>query len=322
MAGFVVYLLRNVLVPFVVAFIFAYVLTPVVNRLEQRLRLPRAIVVLLVFLAFTLPVAFIIANHGATLMQNLGYLAENAPRAMARYVAQLFGGRQIWFLGQTIDAQSVANSLVAQIPAFLGTPRGMAQVGRTLIIIVMNGIFILVFLFYFLVGGKDLIRGALRLFPEDKSDRLKRLILKVDALIGRFLRGLAVVVVFSATVAWLGFTFIFHIRYAFLLALTIGFLELIPLFGPITSGFLTCFVALSLGDLIFTTKVVMFYLALRLTIDQAVGPVVLGKAVTLSPVVVIFAFLAGGTLFGFLGLLLAVPAAAVVRVILDDRRVD
>ncbi len=60
-----------------------------------------------------------------------------------------------------------------------------------------------------------------------------------------------------------------------------------------------------------------FYIALRLSIDQVVGPLVLGRAVELHPVVIIFAFLAGGVLFGALGVLLAVPFAAAIKTVLS-----
>ena len=61
-----------------------------------------------------------------------------------------------------------------------------------------------------------------------------------------------------------------------------------------------------------------FWFALRQTIDQVVGPIVLGRAVRLPPVAVIFAFLAGGVLFGILGLLVAIPAAALFKLLLDN----
>jgi predicted PurR-regulated permease PerM len=317
-AGFIVYLLRDVLVPFAMAFVLAYIFTPIVNRLERSLRLPRLIAILLLFLALAGPFVLLIVYQGPSLAQNVRNLAEKAPDHVARYIATIFGGEQIWFLGQTIDARSVAHGLILQTQDFLGTPHGMAEIGWSFVKIVVNAVFTLAVLFYFLAGGEGLIRGALRMAPAERRERIQELILKIDALIGRYLRGLAVVVVFVATVVWLTFRFVFHIPYPLLLALIIALLELIPLFGPIVSGVLTFAVALTNGDLLFTVKVVIFYLALRFTVDQAVGPIVLGKAVTLSPVVVIFAFLAGGTLFGFLGLLFAVPAAAVLRVVLNE----
>jgi predicted PurR-regulated permease PerM len=185
--------------------------------------------------------------------------------------------------------------------------------------VIMYVILTIVVLFYFLSGGKGLVDGALMTVPAEKRDRIRRFILRIDSLIGSYLRGLAIVVAFATIVVWLAFSFVFNIPYAPFFALTVGLLELIPLFGPIVSGLLTSLTALTHGDLLFTFKVIIFYLGLRFTIDQVVGPIVLGNAVTISPVVVIFAFLAGGTLFGFLGLLFAVPAAAIFKIVLEER---
>ncbi len=317
--GFLVHLLQDVLIPFAVAFLLAYVFTPVVNRLEQHMRLPRIIAVFLLFLLLAIPLALIIYFNGPALAQNITHLAENAPDQITRFIAKLLGSEQIAIFGQKFDVQVVAPYLIARIQDLLGAPLGVAQVAWSLINVIIDAIITIAVFFYFLAGGKGLIHGVLSLVPANKQAHMQELVNKVDTLIGRFLRGLAVVVIFTAVVVWLAFNFVFNIPYAGFLALTIGLLELIPLFGPIVSGFLTGIVALAQGNLIFFCKVISFYLVLRFTNDQVISPIVLGKAVTLSPVVVLFAFLTGSTLFGFLGLLFAVPAAAIFKIILDDR---
>lgn len=317
--GFIVYLLRDVLVPFALAFILAYVFTPVVNRLEQHLRFPRIIAIILLNLILAVPFALLIYYNGSLLTQNISYFAENAPDQFTRFLTKLLGGQQFSVLGQNFDVRIVAPYLISRIQDLMGAPLGVAQVAWSLVNIIMAAIFTYVIFCYFLADGNRLIYGALRLAPKEQRERLQNFTIKVDSLIGRFLRGLAVVVVFTAIVVWLAFRFVFHIPYPVFLALTIGLLELIPLFGPIASGVLTAIVALAQGNLMFFIKVISFYFVLRFTNDQLVSPIVLGKAVTLSPVVVLFAFLTGSTLFGFIGLLFAVPAAAIFKIALDER---
>lgn len=319
--GGIVYLLRDVLVPFALAFILAYVFTPVVNRLEQLLRSPRIIAVILLNLILAVPFVLLIYNNGPLLTQNIGYFAENAPDQLTRFLTKLLGGQQFSILGQSFDVRVVAPYLISRMQDLMGAPLGVAQVAWSFVNIIMAAIFTYVIFCYFLAGGNSLIYGALRLAPRNHRDRLQDLIVKVDTLIGRFLRGLAVVVVFTAIIVWFAFRFVFHIPYPAFLALTIGLLELIPLFGPIASGGLTGIVALAQGNLMFFFKVISFYIILRFTNDQLVSPIVLGKAVTLSPVIVLFAFLTGSTLFGFIGLLFAVPVAAIFKIVLDERSV-
>lgn len=313
-----VYLLRNVLIPFSLAFVIAYVFTPVVDRLERHLHLPRLICVLVLFLAFAAPLALLVYCNEPVLAQYFRQLADNFPEHLTSFITNLFGGRKFNFLGQDFDARLVSQQLLERTRFVPDSPLGVAQAGWVMVNVIMYAILTIVVLFYFLVGGKGLIDGALMMVPAGKRDRTRRFISRIDSLIGSYLRGLAIVVAFAAIVVWLAFRYVFHIPYAPFFALTIGLLELIPLFGPIASGVMTSLTALTHGDLLFTSKVIIFYLALRFTIDQVVGPVVLGNAVTISPVVVIFAFLAGGALFGFLGLLFAVPAAAIFKIVLED----
>jgi len=317
--GGLVYLLQGVLVPFAVAFILAYIFTPAVDRLERHLRLPRIVAVILLFLILAVPFALLFYYQGPVLAQNVRHLAEDAPAQVTRFLTNLFGGEQVSFLGQSLDVHIVAPYLITRLQDLLGAPLGVAQVAWSFMNVIMGAIFTVVVFFYFLAGGKDLIHGVVHLAPAGERQQFHAFIHKVDSLIGSYLRGLAVIVVFAAIVVWIAFNFVFHLPYAAILALTIGLLELIPLFGPIVSGVLTSIVAVTNGDLLFTLKVVVFYIVLRFTIDYAISPIVFGKAVTLSPVVVLFAFLAGSTLFGFLGLLFAVPVAAIFKVVLDER---
>jgi len=318
-AGFVVHLLRYVLIPFGVAFVLAYVFTPLVNMLQLRLRLPRILAVLVLFLFLATPFIAVVAHDGPVLARDFRSLAENAPEQVTHFVTSLFGARQVTILGQTFDARVVAQQMIDRILVFPTTPLGVVQAGWSFVNVIMNTVLTFVALFYLLVGGKGLMSGAFRLIPAQSRDRVQHLVESLDSLLGRYLCGLAVVVVFAALVVWLVFGFVFHIPNAAVFALTIGLLELVPLFGPITSGVLTSVAALTHGDIMFTVRVIVFYLALRFFIDQVLGPIVLGNAVTIPPIVVLFAFLTGGTLFGFLGLLFAVPAAAMFKIVIDER---
>jgi len=103
---------------------------------------------------------------------------------------------------------------------------------------------------------------------------------------------------------------------AILLAVAVGVLELIPLFGPASSIALVVLTAIQQVNLFEILGLIVFAIALRISIDQLLGPAVLGRAVRVHPVVIIFSFLAGAVLFGVVGLILAVPVAASIKIIL------
>jgi predicted PurR-regulated permease PerM len=109
---------------------------------------------------------------------------------------------------------------------------------------------------------------------------------------------------------------LFNVPSAGVLAIIVGLLEMIPVVGPVTSLVLVGLAAASQGT--FAAVFLMAYaLALRLSIDNLVGPLALGYAARVHPVVVIFSFVIGVVLFGIIGLLLAVPTAASIRLILQ-----
>ena len=115
-----------------------------------------------------------------------------------------------------------------------------------------------------------------------------------------------------------------QLPHALLLSVAVALLETIPALGPFASGVLAGAASLQAQSLSAVGFTIAYVIALRLFVDNVVCPLVLGRATALPPVVVIFALLMGGLLFGLPGFLLAVPAAAAVRIVLkaiyEERR--
>ncbi|HEV8638998.1 MAG TPA: AI-2E family transporter, partial [Chloroflexota bacterium] len=99
-----------------------------------------------------------------------------------------------------------------------------------------------------------------------------------------------------------------------------GFLEIIPLMGPLLAGTIACAVALGHSGPLAAIWLAVAYFVLRQLEDQIVMPLVVGRAVHLAPVVTLFSVLAGERLAGPLGMILAVPIAAAAKVLLDEWR--
>ena len=110
----------------------------------------------------------------------------------------------------------------------------------------------------------------------------------------------------------------FHLPDAVLLAFTVGLLELIPVIGPFASGALVGVIAIQQSGIVAAALLFGFAIALRLSIDNLVGPLVLGEAARIHPVVMIVSFVCGAILFGVVGLLIAVPVAVCIKITLAD----
>jgi predicted PurR-regulated permease PerM len=162
------------------------------------------------------------------------------------------------------------------------------------------------------------VRGLLRLVPPKRRPLTELVWSRIDPLLKRYFIGVLVVVCYATVAAYVGLGLILGIRHAPLLALISGFLEMLPLIGPALAITVASLAAIHEAHGIWDLVAYAIYAtALRLSIDQLVGPLVLGRAARVHPVLVIFCFLAGGILFGVSGVILAIPAVLIVRCVLS-----
>jgi predicted PurR-regulated permease PerM len=183
-------------------------------------------------------------------------------------------------------------------------------------------------LLVFLIATFFLLRDAPRLFgwfrrilPASQRNELIPLFAQVNTVLGRYVRGQMFLIGVMSTATFIGLS-ILQVPFVLLLAIMTGVLEVIPIVGPITAGAIACLVALGhpapwgLSQIGYVAIVAVMYTVLRHAEDYFVIPLVIGRIVKLHPAVVIFSLLTGGALYGLLGVLIAVPVAATLRLVL------
>ena len=313
-----VYLVHAVLLPFAISAAFALVLSPVVDWLAKTARAPRLVVALLVFfiLVGVIGVAAYLAIPSliAKALHAVGHLQEEIQGPLQ----SLVGSGKIEILGQSTSASEIASAVVAKLKAFVET-------GNSLTLLVAElfggvfGIFLTLTLFaYFLASGAQVVRGLLWLFPPGWRPRAQAIVEKLGPILLRYFAGIAAVVLYASFAAYLGLRLGLGLKHAGLLAALTGVLEVLPVVGPALSALIAGVAALEQAKSAWSVGAYVIYAsALRLSIDQIVGPLVLGRAGRIHPVLVIFCFLAGGAVFGVIGVLLAVPVALSVKVTLE-----
>jgi predicted PurR-regulated permease PerM len=311
------YLVRSILLPFVLAGVVGYVATPAIEFATRRTHLPRLLWALLMF-SFIVTLAALLCWLSLPLFtQGASVIGGDLRETIERLVHQVLGDNTVHLLGQSMNSTQIAEATVAMARDWVG------QNGR-LVGIALNsaagvfGLFLTsVLLFYFLVAGPSMARGLLGLVPPSRRPLMVAAWSKIDPILKRYFIGVLIIVLYAAAAAYLGLGLILGIRHAALLALITGLFEMLPLIGPISAILIASFAALraanSPWDLV---GYAVFATTLRLSIDQWVGPLVLGRAARVHPVLIIFCFLAGGTLFGVSGIILAIPVVLIVRSLL------
>jgi predicted PurR-regulated permease PerM len=313
-----VHLLRNILVPFVLAAGGAYVLTPLIDFLHKRAALSRITAAVLTYVAVASAMLGGAWKLGTNVYTEAMQFSTDVSANTHLLIARLLGGEQSNVFGIHLDAREISEQVAGLVQIGFAQPQIM-KLGGLAVGAAFTAVLFLVLLFYFLVRGRKLAAGLLQLAPPEYRPTISAFGAQAHPIMLRYVRGLLVIVLFTAVVVSIGLGTLFHVGHPLLLGVALGILELLPVLGPTVAAFLLFgSVAMHGGTIWNLLGLGAFWFVLRQTIDQVVGPIVLGRAVRLPPVAVIFAFLAGGVLFGILGLLVAIPATALIKLLLDN----
>ncbi len=312
----VLYVLRDALLPIALVAALAFVLRPIVRALQRHLRVPKLAGVIIVYAA-VLAVAGLVAWY---LVGEVGERAvkgaSDAPHIVAQQIERMFGPR-VHAFGQDVSAEDLAKRIVEDVESAAAKPDVALLAGGAAVGVPAVAVLMLVVLFYFLNSGRQLLQGLLHLFPPRYRGHLAHLGTRIEPMLRHYVRGVVIVTVYTAAVSELVLGLAFHVSFALLISVAVGVLELIPVVGPAASLALFPIAAVVDGHGLWTFASFMgLAVFLRVSVDNVVGPLVLGRAVTLHPVAIIVAFLMGASLFGILGVFVAVPVAATVKIVL------
>jgi predicted PurR-regulated permease PerM len=319
--GVLLYLLAPVLTPFAVAALFAYLGDPIVDRLEKRFS--RTLSVVIVFSVMTLAVAGVLALLIPEIIRQAGGFPEQLQKLAGWFTTVLtpWAQRELNMDVSGLDVGSLletARSHLQDIGKLLPTVfAGVGKSSAAVLGIVANLLLIPVITFYFLRDWDVLVMRLQNLLPRPLEPTVSLLARESDQVLGSFLRGQLSVMVALGSLYALGLT-IAGVQFGLLIGFIAGLLSFVPYLGPavgIGAGVISALV--SPGDPWINVALVAAVFMIGQVIESFVlTPWLVGDKIGLHPVAVIFSVMAGGQLFGFFGVLLALPVAAVVMVVL------
>jgi predicted PurR-regulated permease PerM len=319
LVGFL-YLVRGILLPFVLSGIVAYVCTPLVDWIAEKARIARwlpALTVLFVLMGLTAVIALL--GVPAMVHETVSVVSD-LQGSVQGFMQALIGNHTVRVMGATINAASLASYTVSSVRSWISTDTRIIDLAAWGVAGLFGVILVWVLLGYFLIDAPRVAKGMLWLVPPAQRPLAIRIWTELDPLLRRYFIGVALVVVYASVAAYIGLGLALGLHHAVFLAMLTGLLEVIPIVGPATAAVIAGLVAVSHAARAWDILAYIAYaVALRVSIDQFFGPIVLGRAARVRPVVVIFCFLSGGILFGVVGVVLAVPVALAVKVILAIR---
>jgi predicted PurR-regulated permease PerM len=313
-----VWLLAPVLTPFLVGAVLAYALHPAVERLVVR-RVPRVAAVALVevaaivmMLAVLLLIVPILSKELPLMRAQIPLLAERVNSSLGPWLAK-------WGIQVALDTASikafVLKYLDANVEDWFTTVMSSARIGGSILLtIVGNAVLVPVVLFYLLLDWPKLMRRARELVPPRLLQSVEGFLDECDHVLGQYLRGQLMVMLILAAFYSIGLAL-----FRFELAVPVGVFTGLAIFIPYLGFGLGLVLALIAGLLQFASLYGLVAVAVVYGIGQFVEslfltPRLVGERIGMSPLTVIFALLAFGQLFGFVGVLIALPLSAVLVV--------
>jgi len=315
------YQVRHILGPFIWAAVFAYVFNPVVSWLQDRTRLSRIWVVTGLYLLFVTVTALMIVYFFPAIARQIADLRAAIPQMIQSLNQYLATQEYIDVFGFKVDPEFVSQQIANVENAFRdyltisALPFALGFFELILKVVVFA-----VTTFYLLLHQDRLSRFFRGLIPPKHHEEILDVARQINTVLGAYVRGQLLLIIIMSTATSIGLT-ILQVRYSLLLGILTGVLEIFPIIGPITAGAIACSVALfgpapwGLHPMVYTLIIAAMYTVFRNIEDYLVIPNLIGRLVELHPVVVIFSLLSGGVIAGFLGIFLAVPVAATIKIL-------
>lgn len=307
---------QTILAPIVFAFLFSFLLLPLVGFLETRWKFPRLASSMIGILAMFLVISGIIYS----LAHQVSYLAKDWP-AFRYQIIIVFENLQNW-IQNTFNIDT--NDQVAYISesALKAIGAGTSFIGFTILSLSSGFIFIvLIFLytFFILLHRRLLLRFIVAVFPEKHSTTVYEVAQTVEHIVKRYVFGIFLQMVIVTTLTSVGFAVI-GIKYSLLLGLITGIINVIPYVGILVALLLSALITFATGTFANVLFVVVVLVIVHAIDGNFVMPKIVGSKVKINTLVALLGLVIGEMIWGITGMLLSIPVIAILKVIFD--RVD
>lgn len=327
--------LGTLLAPFVLAFVLAFMLDPLVDALERH-RWPRSLAIGTLSLPAIALLALLLFWGIPALADQVQVLIRQAPQAVERVVSWLEGlrtsilGVDLPLVREDVLLEQLRSLTPERITMYLQEQQaaiaeraweGVLGVGRGLasVLTVVGYVVLTPVLTYYLLRDYDrVIERLAGLIPRSKLGQARRFFAEYDDLLARYLRGQLLAAATVGVLTWLGL-WIVRFPYAGLVGAVAGIFNVVPYLGLVVSLVPALVIALLSGSvLISLLKIGIVFGVVQALDGSVIGPRIVGGSVGLHPVLVILALAVGGFFFGFVGLLIAIPGAILLKLLLRE----
>jgi predicted PurR-regulated permease PerM len=331
--GWALLKIRVIFPPLVLALLLIYLLNPIVSRLEER-RVPRLWGTLLAYIVVSGIVTLLVIGASPFIADQAQQFSDDWPEFKEQIVVSVddFAASIEERTNTNIDTTDLHCLLDVQVETtsearcdevtedlrdqLVGSAERLTELGSSVLEVVLIFILAPLLALYLLIDLPQLQRDVLNLVPEGNRAEVADVASKVGRTVGGFFRGQLLVALIVGVMSSLGF-FIIDLKFWLIIGAIAGFTNLIPLVGPFIGGGLGFIVGTVTDNVTTGLKAALVALVVQQIDNHIISPNVMKRTVKLHPVTVMLSLLAGATLAGFWGVLLGVPAVAIVKLLLS-----
>jgi uncharacterized protein (TIGR02246 family) len=310
---YVVWRVRVVIRLVAISLFLALALIPVVDALATKVRVPRALIILVVYVVLIVSVAVIGYVVVPSLVKEVGQLSHDAPR----YAADL---RQNATFRHYDNRYHITTKLVddaRRLPQLLGhlvgplkdvTVQAASFIGQLVTVLALG--------FLLLLHGREYVGLGLSL-TGDRQVRYRQVVTDINKAVADYVLGNIIISGLATIATWIVLS-ILGVPYALSLAFVVGFFDLIPLVGATLGAIVVAVATVGVDFPTATIVWLAFIIVWQRFEDYVIQPLVYGRTLRVNPIVTIVSVLAGAALLGILGALLAIPTAAAIQIVLRE----
>ncbi len=309
------YYVRVILLPFVLAILLVYLINPLIEKLIEKGQ-PRLGALIFIFGILIALLSFTVVSILPTIVNELDSLSHNLPTYMeqiqieADRLNQKYERIKLPPIVTTILDKSSKKFEEVTLKVIEQTSRAILGLLSRLFSLIMAPILA----FYLLKDLVDIEELFWSLIPKDNRPGVRNLLTRIDKALFGFFKGQLIVSVLVGILSIIGLR-ILKIKFYLIIGIFVGIFNIVPYFGPVL-GALPAVIIAGLSSTKSALLVSLLFLIIQQVEGSLLSPKIMSEEVGLHPVIVIFALLAGGELLGIIGMLLAVPVAAIIKEIL------
>ncbi|MGK7378139.1 AI-2E family transporter [Planococcus sp. 1R117A] len=314
--------LKTILLPVILALVLYYLLRPVLRMLEG-FRIPRIWGIVIIFVALTGLITLLIVLVLPFLREQTQRLILEFPDYFMQLLTDVDAFLRTSYLGEyyvnsslnieelltTLPTtfnetfQATATSMLSRLTEFISTVTG----------VVLSIIIVPFILFYLLKDGEKFPAFILKLLPPRFREDTKSVFHEADRQIGAYIQGKIIVGIFIGVMVYIGFLII-QLDYALLFGFLAGVTSIVPYIGPAIAFAPAAIVGIVISPFMLL-KVGIVWTIVQIFESNLISPQVMGKTMIIHPITIIFVLLTAGSLFGIAGVILGIPAYAIIKVL-------